>query len=436
MANNKNQKKKAIKQMQKQNRERNKEKANIIREVIELPSLDLDLARKEQGEKSYTILLLKQIIEKCDEVIKTEQTTVVDSQLLEWIRELDEISKSEYWYYYQKIKELNLSENNLKTIELLRNTPKRYLANWNRYSLNIIERSIIHMEVYTLLLYWCVLGEHWGEEEWKFTRINIMVSLHMLLEGLEQCTIKKVEVHCDNSENVKGVKCTYGARFTNDKNMSIERITQSIFENQVWIWKRCNDENKVIRSGESFEIVLNLTRKWKGLNVERLSSLQQANNNSTDYVSILEQGVKLKHKGKYEEAKEMYIKAINIDNTHPNGYYNLGKILYILGKYEASAKAYKAAYERGICELMRSKQLQNNIRSDSNSFYVHLGHALIDIQNVEGRYSEYVRQYQDGVDPSRVKGYIVNRGQIRTKGYHDYDKICVEAAREYLEGNN
>lgn len=153
------------------------------------------------------------------------------------------------------------------------------------------------------------------------------------------------------------------------------------------------------------------------------------------YVTTLERGIYLKHLGKYEEAKEAYIQAIHIDDTHPNGYYNLGKILYILGEYEASARAYKAAYERGMCELSSSMTTNGYNRIDSSNLFVHLGHALIDQKHIEGRYKNCIRKYQEMIDPHRVKGYVPNRGQLRRDDYNEYDRMCVRAAKEYLEGD-
>lgn len=151
-----------------------------------------------------------------------------------------------------------------------------------------------------------------------------------------------------------------------------------------------------------------------------------------DYVALLEKGISLKHLGKYEEAKEMYIKAIHVDNTHPNGYYNLGKILYILGDYKASAKAYKAAFERGFCELQQSMKVDYT-RLDTSSLYIHLGHALLDAENKQGQYNEFIKKYEEGIAPHKVKNYKPNRGKIRMDAYNEYDKMCVVAAKAYLE---
>lgn len=199
----------------------------------------------------------------------------------------------------------------------------------------------------------------------------------------------------------------------------------------------CYAKDRAQEEKEKNEKLLNsLKEKEQLIKDDEFMKVNTLETSGLDYVSALEKGVHLKHLGKYEEAKEMYIKAIHMDNTHPNGYYNLGKILYILGEYQSSAKAYKAAYERGICELMQSMQPNPNMRIDFSSFYIHVGHSLLDEQYIEGKYAQYVREYQEGINPFLTKGYVPNRGKVRNSSYNEYDKLCIKIAKEYLEGLN
>lgn len=196
----------------------------------------------------------------------------------------------------------------------------------------------------------------------------------------------------------------------------------------------CYAKDRAQQEKEKIEGIVNSIKESENTIDDDLTGTDKLEYSETDYVSLLEKGVHLKHLGKYKEAKEVYIKAIHIDNTHPNGYYNLGKILYILGEYRASTKAYKAAYERGICELMQSMQISSYKQLDVSNFYIHVGHALLDGQDIETRYAQYIREYREGINPIRIKGYVPNRGKERMSAYNEYDKLCVKAARAYLEG--
>ena len=46
--------------------------------------------------------------------------------------------------------------------------------------------------------------------------------------------------------------------------------------------------------------------------------------------------------GSYEQAAELYAKAVNLDPSLSEGWLNLGNSLYYLGKYQASLNAYNA----------------------------------------------------------------------------------------------
>jgi tetratricopeptide (TPR) repeat protein len=134
----------------------------------------------------------------------------------------------------------------------------------------------------------------------------------------------------------------------------------------------------------------------------------------TDYVSILDKGIIYKRHGRYEQAKEQYIKAIQVNPKHYQAYYNLGKILYILGQYKQAAKSYKTALELGydrVGDVMR-----------------HLGHALIDERASEAE-KPIVMNYLQSIDPVKKLKYE----KPNVKDIDDYDAKCTAVARQYIE---
>ena len=143
------------------------------------------------------------------------------------------------------------------------------------------------------------------------------------------------------------------------------------------------------------------------------------------YVETLSRGLSFKHEGKYEEAKNKYIEAIKIDKKNPNAYYNLGKILYILEEYEASARSYKTSFELGI---------------DPHNVLIHLGHALLDNNSKEIRFKDAVEFYEKGVNPYILKKYrndlekftSIISNQPSTELLYEYESKCILAAKTYL----
>lgn len=168
------------------------------------------------------------------------------------------------------------------------------------------------------------------------------------------------------------------------------------------------------------------------LNKNTEDIIDDKNDEAYNYIEILNEGIIYKRQGKYQKAKEMYIKAIHIDNTYPNAYYNLGKILYILEEYDESAKAYRAAYERSICEIQISMMVESS-RLDANNVFVHLGHSLLDKDNTNGKFDKSISTYRKGIDP--IKKEIRNGSYLKTNNSMDeeYEKICIDAAKRYLE---
>jgi tetratricopeptide (TPR) repeat protein len=144
--------------------------------------------------------------------------------------------------------------------------------------------------------------------------------------------------------------------------------------------------------------------------VRPLDSSQQPN----DYVSLLDLGIHYKRRGDYEKAKEQYIKAIRVNPKHYQAYYNLGKVLYILGEYQQAVKSYKTALELGyggIGDVMR-----------------HLGHTLLDEQTPESE-KHIIMNYLQSIDPYKKMAHK----KPTKKEIDDYDAKCAAAARQYVE---
>ncbi|WP_180960380.1 YecA family protein [Neobacillus cucumis] len=144
--------------------------------------------------------------------------------------------------------------------------------------------------------------------------------------------------------------------------------------------------------------------------VSPFDSSQQQN----DYVSILDLGIHYKRIGSYGKAKEQYIKAIKVNPKHFQAYYNLGKVLYILGEYKQAVKSFKTALELGyggIGDVMR-----------------HLGHALLDEQAPEAE-KHIINNYLQSIDPFKRLTYK----KPTKREIDEYDAKCAAAARKYVE---
>lgn len=399
--------------------------------ILELPLINLKSAKKEQGEKAYVISLLRNAIDICNNNI----TNTIQGKMLlkqeyfgEIYNELMSISKDEKWFWEVKSREFDQSNKDNFIYDIFINSLNAKVENSEYYKLNYIERSLIFLELDTLAARAVNFNEI-RTVHWKSMRSGFVVVLFNIINGVANKEINKVLLRIREDGIIINCTFSYGRPLVVKDKFNPEKICEQMFFYRFWRGQLYSLENKLIKESIDYTTLcddFDLNLKIDGMEEKSLVRLDE------NYVDILNSGVALKHLGKYEDAKEMYIKAIHLDNTHPNGYYNLGKILYILGDYKASAKAYKASFERGICELQQSMKV-GHTRLDTSSLYVHLGHALLDEQNKEGQYSEYIKKYEEGLDPRRVNNYKINRGQIRANTYNEYDKICVESAKAYLE---
>lgn len=65
-----------------------------------------------------------------------------------------------------------------------------------------------------------------------------------------------------------------------------------------------------------------------------------------DAANLMDEANVLYLTGSYEQAAELYAKAVNLDPTISKGWLNLGNCLYFLGRYQASLDAYEALLSR------------------------------------------------------------------------------------------
>lgn len=195
--------------------------------------------------------------------------------------------------------------------------------------------------------------------------------------------------------------------------------------------KKCIKEdgeavNKVIINLKYFgyydeiEELRNFAEKYTNLNIfdemeknlfEDNEILNTETNESLNYIDVLDEGIKLKRKGKFEEAKEKYLKAIRIKPKDPTAYYNLGKILYILKDYDASVRSYKIAFD---------------LNMPYDAIFSHIGHALLDQEYKNSKYKKVIDEYCKGIS---VANYIP---RVSIGLQSEYVSKCVAKAKEYL----
>lgn len=132
----------------------------------------------------------------------------------------------------------------------------------------------------------------------------------------------------------------------------------------------------------------------------------------TQFMALLDKGIAQKRAGQYEQSKQSYIEAIRLIPSRSVTYFNLGKVLYILGDYKAAAKSYRTALEH-------EHEVEETI--------YHLGHALLD-ETVSATETHLVKSYLQRVAPAKTLKFK----QPTTDEVNAYDKKCVEAATEFI----
>jgi tetratricopeptide (TPR) repeat protein len=76
------------------------------------------------------------------------------------------------------------------------------------------------------------------------------------------------------------------------------------------------------------------------------ASTDSSNSAGANATSLMDKANVFYLTGSYEQAAELYAKAVNIDPTLSKGWLNLGNSLYFLGRYQASLDAYEALLSR------------------------------------------------------------------------------------------
>ena len=308
------------------------------------------------------------------------------------------------------------SETALKKVVLPRNI--KYLANSLFYECQYLKEVILQEGLETIGTWtfgYCT----------RLSKINLPDSIKVISDasfdnciGLREISIPESliemsETSFNNCFNVTNVE-------TDDihKKIVVPNIQKRLIENLGLseVESKYEDEydtiyNMLLRSiGKSFNVT--------PIHIDEKSQQQI-------YEDVLNEGVDLKRKGEYEKAKEKYIEAIRLGCKNPTAYYNLGKILYILGDFEASVRSYQTSFELGI---------------DPYNVLVHLGHALIDKDSKNSKYISEISFYKRGINPHLINEYIDNENNfiemIHThpskESMDEYDNKCIVAAKKYL----
>lgn len=171
-------------------------------------------------------------------------------------------------------------------------------------------------------------------------------------------------------------------------------------------WNILKEDEYKQKAQHLLEEVRNMYHIILGLKQPKGPSLE------TQYMAMLDQGIVKKRAGQYEQAKQSYIEAIRLLPTRSVAYYNLGKVLYILGDYHAAAKSYRTA-------LQSEHEVEETMH--------HLGHALLD-ETVSPEERHIVQFYLQQIAPAKnLKFKIPTMQEIDL-----YDKKCVDAATDYI----
>ena len=252
--------------------------------------------------------------------------------------------------------------------------------------------------------------------------------------------------HCMEYDNKK-YECNYNFRIEN-KNIVAESIInyKDKFDAKLFV-ERGNELIDAIQRAilamyqlnvgyytpkDSSEKNVNYTRSvrserdfWEAnWNMQRYfeAKLNKNLGKSNKYEDMLTDSVDYKIIGNYEKAKELCFEAIRKNKDMCTAYYNLGKLLYIIGDYDASIRSYKKAIDRNL--------------PTGNNILIHIGHSLMD-KNEENqkKYKKSIETYKRRIDPySFIKeGLDANDvGMIAESNavYSKYEKMCVDRAKK------
>lgn len=425
---------------------------------IGIPALDLRNTNGYVGEKSFFIEFLKSQIKKFESFIFKDRYELditeaeVNSLVSYCTKYLELFAKNDDYYRSNLI--LSLMKIHYVNDELL----KLLLDNWDKdfinkeyYILNPVERAFIItitdtinyyndnlIEVctylplvfnYLLMIYYSIID---GMKEYHIIRRTCVVDKNDIPLACEYVynMNKKVSVISDIEDLADTLFRTPWNERVDYKQM-YKGIEQEVKETKNILEKfnfvdNCHYEYDV---DELFDIrsMVTVNNGLISFNAKEINmKLLNEELNNLNYVQILEKGIQFKRFGRFNEAKECYIRAIKIEPRQANAYYNLGKILYILNEFEASVRAYTMAYKNNICDIIRETYVS------VDKFYINLGHSLLD-QNAKQEDYSIINEYRILLNP--LLGTIVDVNVNRdNKKKHIYEKKYIAAAKEYLDG--
>ena len=83
-----------------------------------------------------------------------------------------------------------------------------------------------------------------------------------------------------------------------------------------------------------------------GAAINSADSTDSSKSKDEDPASLMDRANVLYLTGSYEQASELYAKAVNLDPSLSKGWLNLGNCLFFMGRYQASLGAYEALLSR------------------------------------------------------------------------------------------
>lgn len=205
-------------------------------------------------------------------------------------------------------------------------------------------------------------------------------------------------------------KVTWLTMGENELNQFSARFNGNIYRSLGIPYKNFEEEQKEKR------------RDTETFHVDGLSKVVEEEITEKDlYVETLSKGYQLKTQGNLQGACDKYLEAINFKPMITTGYYNLGKILYLLNDYDSSIRAYQTAIHLG---------------HDKHETLRHIGHAILDETMKRGAYKGAVMQYVDNIYPfaqiqRMLKGKSIE--SVPQVLMSEYDQICMSVAEKFLQ---
>lgn len=165
-----------------------------------------------------------------------------------------------------------------------------------------------------------------------------------------------------------------------------------------------------------------------------ISFNNKSNNQYSQFLSCLNEGVELKRKGKYLECLESYKQSekiarsclISRDDLY-SLYKSLGKIYYILGNYKASAQHYMKGFN--VFNITKNDLIYSP-HNYANEL-MHLGYALVTLE--QGKInSKNLYLYRCSIDPYFAENSTTKSFTESATSPTISDSYCIDVAREYI----